>query len=128
MTTQEEMQTYLSELIQKTKNGTAEWKMVNPTTYTWLRPIEAILANVVIQRYEMAEVKQGGDAVPPIPILKRTIHYRFQITELPANTQMISLNTQEQPAYMPLLSELFSTIQEAVSRKGLDFFKKLMQS
>jgi hypothetical protein len=120
---QEEWLTYLSELVKKTKNGAIKWNKLNPTTYMWARPFEGTTVRVFIQKVEKKELIPQKDKPP---LSKSDINYIFQIMA-PSSAERTSLNSAQNPFYSQVLSELFTAIEENVSRMALNLFKKMLK-
>jgi hypothetical protein len=121
---QEEMATYLSELVQKTKTEKIIWNKLNPSTYMFWRKIGNETAKVYIQKVERKEFTPVEKGKPPQ--IKSTADYVFYIVG-PSGTEEISFKTTENAFYTPMLSELFGAIEESFFRKRLNLFKEILK-
>ena len=122
---QEELAQYISRIMQKTKDGQAEWTRVNPSTFAWTRTLETRSARIILQRVDRTEIYQR---IPGAGVTRTVRNYFMQVTELPTNAQMVSINTDQDKFFAPLLEELFNLVSQNISRKGLDFLKEFLKS
>ena len=118
-----EFRTYLDELIEATRAGSVEWKPVNPTTYVWEAP-GATGARLSIQRIDRTQpVTEDGHIK-----LRRVSSYLFQAFEMlgPAVKQRLSIESDEEPDLNPKFETLYEIAKTGLSRKGLDFLRKIL--
>lgn len=113
---------YVKKIGEAARNGTMEWSRANPTTlvHTQVGPQRA---RIVIQRVDRPVREQS----PLGGVRQRVIkQYVFQVTQGPANIQMLSMDGSDDEHINQALETLYETVSQSISRKGLDFLKSLI--
>jgi hypothetical protein len=122
----EQLQVYIDELINKTREGAFQWESVNPTTFVWQKTDpNGHGARLSLQRIL---VRTAGviarSTAPPV-------HYLLQVTEvtsLGTTAERLKINGQSDPELDEKLKELFRLIRSGITKQGLDFFKNVIET
>jgi hypothetical protein len=112
-------------LIEATRDGTMVWQRANPSTFVWRsRPTKETEVSAILnlQKVEHREVVSGR------PLTHRTVQaaYIFQAIDRRTKAAYLTMNGIEEPALNERLGLLFETISAGITRKGLEFLKKVI--
>lgn len=107
-----EVRQYIDELIRRTLQGTIQWQKRSTSAYSWLKKVGEQTLQVSIQRARSVRVRQ---------------FYILNIIELPG-TSLLTVDSSEDSVLNEQLQGLFEAIETSSFEKGLDAFKKLLDS
>ena len=128
MPTPEEQETlqYLGRMLEQTRSGKIVWARVSPTTFVWKHSVMKKIAQVTLQKAQTTEIVPDPPTGQPGP--KGVPFYIFQVLDISGGgSNVLNLNTNENPVYAATLEAIFNLAGEGLSRKGLDFLKDLIQ-
>ena len=128
MPTPEEQETLqcLGRMLEQTRSGKIVWARVNPTTFVWKHSVMGKIAQVTLQRAQTTELMPDPPTGQPGP--KVVPFYIFQVLDVSGGgSNVLNLNTNENPVYAASLEAIFNLAGEGLSRKGLDFLKDFIQ-
>lgn len=114
---------YLDQFIEATRRSTIAWQRANPTTFIWnVGPPQP--SRVVLQRVD--RVINARTPTGTMTQQKQTT-YVLQVTDA-AGIQQVSLTGDDHPDINRKLADLYQSITEMVSKRALDFLKKIIPS
>src|SRR5438067_894009 len=123
----QELQMRVDDLITATRNGSFQWRAINPTTFIWekITPDRGG-ARLTLQRVEQTtqQIVQGRP-----PALIRQSFVILQVIEIRSaggqSLQRLTISGANDPELNGKLQELFQIASSGYSQQGLDFLKNL---
>jgi hypothetical protein len=132
----QEVNKYMDDLIQVTRDGTFQWKSANPTTFIWEQIDTAGNgARIILQKIDQAlaqparVIRPGVVNPPPTPPTIRSV-FNLQGFEMKPGNQAfnrVALSGATDAALNQKLQELFDTITAGIAQQGLDFLKNFIR-
>jgi hypothetical protein len=128
----QEVQKYMNDLIQVTRDGTFQWKPANPTTFIWEQlDSGGSGARIILQKIDQVigtpnRVVRPGVITPP-PVIRSM--FNLQGFEMKAGNQAVNrvnLSGATDSAINQKLQELFDTITAGIAQQGLDFLRNFI--
>ena len=113
----------ISRLEEATRAGSVEWAKANPSTFV-LEPLAAN-ARVSIQRVMRNPLARKMSALSGLSMTEAAADaygepaYIFQVVETPFDRVRLAVDTGEDRRYHAILSQLFATVSDNVTAKGL---------
>jgi hypothetical protein len=118
-----EIISYLQRIIEATRTGTMQWSKPNPSTFVWASQNPA--ARIILQSID----RPAGRQVTPQGIRNTIVKsYLLQALEGPQNNERIriTIDAADNPQLAEPLRTLYDTIQNSVTRAGLQFLDSIL--
>jgi hypothetical protein len=119
-----ELRGYLVNLINATREGTIQWRSVNPTTFVYETGTEEKGARLTLQRLERTVRTVVGGRI----VANKSFSYLLQAHEVIGGrmTLKVNIDGDDDDDANERLSSLFDIVKSGLSRKGLDFLKEIL--
>jgi hypothetical protein len=111
----DELLAYLAQLIESTSKGSLNWAEANPTTYTWQSNTPGRVGKLAIQAVQRKNQYGSKDW-----------YFVFTVAEPTTGVQKLAVDGGTDAEVNKKLQELFKAIASSITRKGLDFLKRIL--